>query len=125
MPKFVMLPRLKVCALPGDRLTTNHREGALAPVNDEWWDDVLLDPRARTPLDVSYDEDSRYAYLRLDRQGGEYLQFACACGRQRGVKIADLMGLGGSSNVHWIARRVIDCGNRDKVNNYCRAYCVR
>jgi hypothetical protein len=66
MANRVILKRLKVYALPGGELIANHREGALPPVDDGWWQDVLLDPRARFPAEATrFDNDSHTLRVRV------------------------------------------------------------
>jgi hypothetical protein len=43
-----LLPLIKVHALPGGRLVRHYREG-LPPVDESWWLEVLVDPRAQLP----------------------------------------------------------------------------
>lgn len=127
LPRRCFLPRLKVDALPDGRLVRNRRAGALAPIDDNWWRDVLLDPRAQVPVsETRFDTESPLAHYRLDRQRGEELMVTCACGRG-GVfeKEALIEQMGPDANVLWVVRHLIDCGNRNKLANNCRAYCVR
>jgi hypothetical protein len=46
-------------------LSPHRREGARCPDDEDWWNDVLHDPRARAPKQHYLDGPSR---LRLDRQ---------------------------------------------------------
>jgi hypothetical protein len=126
MAKHVMLPRLKVFALPSGEIVTNHREGPLPPVGDGWWQDVLLDPRAHVPTVARFDGESGFAYLRLDRQHGEELMFTCDCGRARVWNKAHLVSeFGADANADWLARELSDCRARNKMDNWCRARCLR
>lgn len=68
MIKEYTIKRLKVYARADGTLLPNHREGAQQPVDDDWWHDVLHDPRAYLPVtEPSFDHDSHYAHCRLDR----------------------------------------------------------
>jgi hypothetical protein len=63
------IKRLKVFALPDGTLLPHYRAGARQPMDEEWWQEVLHDPRAYTPVnETRFDEDSQYAHLRVDRQ---------------------------------------------------------
>lgn len=128
MIKEGTIKRLKVFARPDGRLLPNHREGARQPVDDDWWHDVLHDPRAYLPVtETSFNHDGRYAHCRLDRQRGDTITFTCRCGRGRVIDKAELIKAEGpSANVLWVARRVIvDCERRNKVGNMCQAYPMR
>jgi hypothetical protein len=127
MPGHVILKRLKVRAFPDGRLEANHREGALPPIDDGWWRDVLLDPRARIPTEETrFAEDSRFANYRLDKHPNAELMIDCPCGRNGVFNKAELIRqVGGDANVNWLARKLIDCGHRNKISNNCRAYCLR
>lgn len=122
------IKRLRVYARPDGTLVPNYREGARQPVDDDWWHDVLNDPRAYVPVtETSFDDKSRYAHYRLDRQRGDTVAFTCHCGRGRVMDKAELIkGLGASANVLWVARRVIvDCERPNKIGNMCHAYPLR
>lgn len=123
----ITIKRLKVYALPDGRLLPNYREGAQAPIDDGWWRDVLLDPRAYTPVtETRFDENSQFAHYRLDRQRGDTVAFTCGCGLGSVVSKASLIQqMGGDANVLWLARYMIDCGHRNKIVNSCRAYCMK
>lgn len=101
---------------------------ARATSNKEcWWDDVLNDPRARVSRSSrSIPENNSRARDRLDRQHPT-ISIACeACLRRTTVERADAITMmGADANIHWAVRELVDCGHRDKVNNYCRAYVVR
>jgi hypothetical protein len=119
--------RFKVHALPDGTLLPNYRQGAQQPVDNDWWQDVLLDPRAYAPVnETRFDEHSPYAHYRLDRQRGDTVAFTCGCGMGTVVDKASLIKqVGGDANVLWVARHMIDCGRRNKISNGCRAYCQR
>jgi hypothetical protein len=122
------IKRLKVHARPDGTLLPHHREGARQPIDESWWDDVLLDPRAYTPVnETSFAEDGPHAHLRVDRQCGDTVAFTCRCGRGRVIDKTELIEAEGpSANVLWVARRVIvDCERRNKVGNMCQAYPMR
>lgn len=122
----LILRLLRVFARPGGLLVFNHRQGPARPVDEEWWSDVLHDPRARTPREAWIDADSIHARYRLDRQPGPQIMLACRCGRGRVLDKEKMIAqVGGSMNVIYLAREQIDCGNRDKVTNHCQAYVVR
>ena len=80
----VLLSLLKVRALPDGRLvrrrSTHRRSGALAPVDENWWRDVLLDPRATWRFSSYVAADSPVAFHRLDQQPAK-IKIVCACGR--------------------------------------------
>jgi hypothetical protein len=118
---------LKVFALPDGTLLPNYRQGARQSVDDAWWQDVLLDPRAYTPVnETRFDEHSPYAHYRLDRQPYDTVAFSCGCGMGTVVdKTSLIRQMGGDANVLWVARHMIDCGRRNKISNGCRAYCQR
>lgn len=101
--------------------------GALEPVDDNYWQDLLLDPPGRTPADdTCFEADSHYAHARLDRQPGRRVTVQCECGQREVFDKAELIRtFGADANVVWLARKLINCGNRDKVANYCRAYVLR
>ena len=102
------IKRLKVFALPDGRLLPNYRQGARQPVDDDWWHDVLHDPRAHLPVtETSFNHDSRYAHYRLDRQRGETVAFTCRCGRDRVLSKAVLIKAEGAER-----QRVMDCSPR-------------
>jgi hypothetical protein len=127
MSRCVRFPLLKVRALRDGGLAPRRREGALPPVDDNWWRDVLLDPRAQAPLAATrFPPGSAYAHYRLDRQHGSELMISCVCGRGRVVdKAAMIEQVGGDMNVQWLARHLIDCGRRTAISNDCRAHCAR
>jgi len=128
MIKEGTIKRLKVYALPDGTLLPNHREGAQRPNDDDWWHDVLNDPRAYLPVtETSFNQDSRYAHYRLDRQHGDTVAFTCRCGRGRVIDKTELIEAEGpNANVLWVARRIIvDCERRNKVGNMCQAYPMR
>jgi hypothetical protein len=93
-------------------------------MDDDWWQDVLHDPRAHTPVnETRFDEHSPYAHYRLDQQPHDTVAFSCLCGLGAVIDKATLIKqVGGDANVLWVARHVIDCGRRNKVTNGCRAY---
>jgi hypothetical protein len=124
MANHVILKRLKVYALPGGELDAHYREGALPPVDDGWWRNVLLDPRAHVPTETTrFAADSQLAHYRLDRHRDAELMITCPCGRGGVFDRDDLIKqVGGDCNVVWLARKLIDCGHRNKVSNSCRAY---
>jgi hypothetical protein len=107
--------RLRVHARPDGTLLPHHRQGAQQPIDESWWDDVLLDPRVYTPVnETRFDEDGPYARLRVDRQHGE--TFTCGCGFGRVIDKAELIAGVADANVLWVARRVIvDCERRTKA----------
>jgi hypothetical protein len=122
---YVVLPKLRVHAKPDGRLLTSHREGAIRPTDESWWRDVLHDPRARIPTDTYISADSIYAHYRLDRQAAKFV-VNCPCGRHTLLERDKIIPqVGADMNVTYLARHMIDCGNRNKVTNNCRAYCVR
>jgi hypothetical protein len=127
MAGCVKFPLLRVRAVRDGSLLPRRREGALPPVDEGWWRDVLLDPRAQTPLAATrFAPDSPFAHDRLDRQHGGELMIACVCGLGRVVdKAAMIAQVGGDMNVHWLARHLIDCGRRTAISNDCRAHCAR
>jgi hypothetical protein len=127
MAKCVTFPRLKVYALPSGEIIANHREGALPPIDDGWWQSLLHDPRARIPTETTrFDPDSPFSYLRLDRQNGREILFDCACGKSGVMDKAKLIEqMGGDYNVAWLARHIFDCKSRNKVSNHCHARCLR
>ena len=121
------IKRLKVHALPDGTLLPNYRAGARQPTDDDWWQDVLHDPRAYVPVnETRFDEHSPYAHYRLDQQPHDTVAFSCLCGLGAVIDKATLIQqVGGDANVLWVARHVMDCGKRNKVTNNCRAYCQR
>lgn len=120
-----LIKRLKLYALPEGALT-DRRPDVVRPTDDDWWGDVLHDPRGRSRADItSIAADSAFADRRLDRQP-ETITVNCPCGERGTFTRTELVkALGPRTNVDWAARKVIDCGHRDKVANYCRAYVVR
>lgn len=118
--------QLLAATLAIDAARSRRPDGPL-PTDEGWWCDVLLDPRAHTPADVvSFERDSIHAASRLDRQRGPSVVFRCLCGLRREILMDDLRaGHGPDTNVQWLARQVMDCGERNKVTNDCRAYAVR
>jgi hypothetical protein len=96
-------------------------------MDEDWWQDVLSDPRAHTPVNESrFEEDSPYAHYRLDRQPYDTVAFSCPCGFDAVIdKAALIQQMGADANVLWVARHVIDCGRRNKASNGCSAYCQR
>ena len=52
------------------------REGARRPDDEDWWRDVLHDPRARAPRQQFLDGPSMF---RLDRQN-QRIECRCRCG---------------------------------------------
>jgi hypothetical protein len=67
MPNYLVLRLLRVGVRAGGRLMFGHREGAIRPIDESWWDEVLHDPRARVPTEHYIDkEDRRYAHYRLE-----------------------------------------------------------
>ncbi len=121
----VMLPRLKVHALPSGELVTNHRETPLRPIDDNWWRDVLLDPRASIPTATYLDQDDRNAHYRLDRQQSHFLA-RCPCGREQFLDRDKLIPqVGTNMNVIYLVREWMPCRERNKMANHCRAYVVR
>lgn len=101
--------------------------GVLPPVDENYWRELLLDPRGRTPADETcFPPDSYFAYARLDRLPGKMATVRCDCGRREVFERRELIAkFGADANIVWLARKLIDCGNRDKVANYCRAYVLR
>jgi hypothetical protein len=101
--------------------------GVLAPVDENYWRDLLLDPRGRTPSDeTSFPDDSYFAYARLDRLPGKMVTVRCHCGERQAFDRRELIEkFGAAANIVWLARKIVDCGNRDKVANHCRAYVWR
>jgi hypothetical protein len=97
------------------------------PEPDEaWWKAVLAEPRGRAPTeDSSIDPGSRWAYLRLDRQPAD-ITVVCDCGYSTVVHRDEMLAkLGAATNILWLARKVIDCGSRNKISNNCRARPLR
>jgi hypothetical protein len=121
------IKRLKVFALPDGTLLPHYRAGARQPMDEEWWQDVLHDPRSYTPVnETRFDEDSQYAHLRVDWQPYNTVAFSCRCGLGTVIdKAALIKQVGGDANVLWVARHMIDCGRRNKISNGCHAYCQR
>jgi hypothetical protein len=121
MAKQVHIPLLKVQALPGGRISANHREGAKPPLDDGWWRDVLLDPRALRSVSARLDHDSQDSHYRLDRQAPR-LALTCPCGRQATLNRDEMIKqVGGDMNVLYFAREYLDCKARNKVSNWCQA----
>ena len=82
MPNYLVLRLLRVGVRAGGRLVFGNREGAIRPIDESWWDDVLHDRRARVPTEHYIDKDDpRYAHYRLDRQRPDFL-VRCPCGRE-------------------------------------------
>lgn len=122
----VLIPRLKVGIRPDGSLVLGHNEGAIQPIDDGWWIDVLHDPRARVPTATSIDSDDRVnAHYRLDRQKPLFA-VRCACGRHDVLDRDKLITqVGGGMNVVYLVREYMDCGARNKMSNWCRAYVAR
>jgi hypothetical protein len=123
----VKFPLLKVRIEADGTVVPHKREGALQPVDDSWWRNVLHDPRARNRVDVTrIGRGSALEFSRLDMQAGDTLRIECACGKSGAFNRTRLIEhLGGDANVDWLARKLIDCGRKNKVGNACRAYCLR
>lgn len=125
----VKVPLLKVHAFPDGRIVpcAEYRESQIAPTGESWWSNVLHDPRAaRGDVPTSISEDSAIAFYRLDRLPGETFSVGCACGLSGTFSKAKLIReIGGASHIHWLATKMLDCGRKNKIGNYCRAHCVR
>jgi hypothetical protein len=125
LPRDGLLPRLKVQVLPDGRIEAGRRDGAFQPTDERWWNDVLLDPRARVPTETSLAADGPHARYRLDRQPLT-VEVACRCGRSTSFDRDKLIAqVGGDMNAVTLAREMINCGQRNKVDNYCRAYVIQ
>ena len=125
LPKWLVLPLLRVFVRDDGRIVFNHRRGAQPPVDEGWWRDVLHDPRAQWPRQQSIERDSPLAFYRLDRQRPDIL-IRCPCGREEWMDRDKLIGeVGGSTNVIYLAREWMPCKERNKVANHCRAYVAR
>ena len=120
----VVLKLLRVYAHPDVTLVFNHREGALAPVDENWWIDVLHDPRARPPRASRIEASSRNARYRLDRQGSTGVSFACRlCRWTHSAYKSDLIKAHGPDrNVIGLATDLATCDRRN--GGACGAYCV-
>jgi hypothetical protein len=125
MPNYVILKCLKVYQRNGElEAVHSHREGAREPLTEEWWGDVLHGPRLRLPTSMSISKDSIYASYRLDRQPPE-IWVKCVCGGSKTLERDKLIEqVGGEMNVIWLAREAINCKQRSKVENHCRAVVV-
>ena len=124
----VLLKRLKVYAYPDGRIVPygdRAREGALAPIDDSWWLDVLHDPRARPPRAASIEATSYNAPYRLDRQRQTAIYFACRlCGWTHLQYKSDLIKAHGpAANVVQLAKDLAGCDRRN--GGPCGAHCVR
>ena len=76
MSNYLVLRLLMVGVRTGGQLVFGNREGAIRPIDESWWDEVLHDPRARVPTEHYIDQDDRrYAHYRLDRQAPDFLAF--------------------------------------------------
>lgn len=126
MPQ-IWLPRLRIFPRPDGTLRFHHREGALEPVDNNWWIDVLYDPRARTPIERDIPKFSHNAHYRIDRQPGDTIQAKCECGHVCPLlDKAKLLGeFGADINAVWIVRELSGCRNRNKLANMCRALPIR
>lgn len=77
-------------------------------------------------MPVSISEYSPIAFYRLDRLPGATFRVACICGLSGAFDKAELIdGVGGDAHIHWLATKMMDCGRKNKIGNYCRAHCVR
>ena len=88
---------------------------------DEWWADVLHDPRARAPKEHYIDKPSRF---RLDQQK-ELIECRCPCGQHEWMNRDRLISqVGGDINVLYLVREWMPCRTRNKMANFCQAYAV-
>lgn len=126
LPNHVILRLLRVSVRIGGTLLFAHREGALPPADESWWQDVLRDPRASVPTQHYIDRDDlRYAHYRLDRQRADFL-VRCPCGREEWINRDTLTPqVGADMNVVYLVREWMPCRERNKMANWCRAYVVR
>jgi hypothetical protein len=119
------LPLLKVGVRPDGALLFDHREGALPPADDDWWQGLLRDPRARPPRARRIETDSPDASYRLDRQRLQIV-VECDCGRREVMDRDKLIAeVGADMNVIHLVREWVRCKERNKLANWCRAYVRR
>ena len=97
------------------------RAGARRPDDEEWWRDVLHDPRARAPRQHYLDGPSCF---RLDRQN-ERIECRCRCGLHHWMDRDKMIEqVGGDINVLYLVREWMPCRTRNKMANFCEAYVV-
>jgi hypothetical protein len=79
----------------------NRRDGARPPDDEDWWRDVLHDPRARAPKQHYLDGPSIF---RLDRQN-QRIECRCRCGLHHWMDRDKMIGqVGGDINVLYLVR---------------------
>lgn len=121
------MKKLRVSALAGGRIVPYRREGALPSIDEGWWQSVLQDRRAaRGAMPSRIAEDSSIAFYRLDRLPGPTFRVECICGLSGDFDKDELIrSIGGDAHIHWLATKMLDCGKKNKIGNYCRARCRR
>lgn len=127
LAKQIKLPLLKAVAMPDGRLRASHRQVPLPPVDEGWWQSVLLDTRALYPEVTSIPRDSAIAWYRLDRQTPEIV-VRCECGANQVLDRDTMIAqVGADMNVIHLVREWMPCRvkTRNKMVNNCRAYVVR
>ena len=99
----------------------DRRDGARRPDDEDWWNDVLHDPRARAPRQQFLDGPSMF---RLDRQN-ERIECRCHCGLHHWMDRDKMIGqVGGDINVLYLVREWMPCRTRNIIVNVCEAYIV-
>src|SRR5256885_16210442 len=97
------------------------RAGARCPDDEDWWRDVLHDPRARAPKQHYLDGPSMF---RLDQQN-QRIECRCRCGLQHWMDRDKMIGqVGGDINGLYLVREWMPCRTRNKMANFCEAYVV-
>lgn len=125
----IKVPLLKVHAFPDGRIVpcSHYRESPIQPSDDAWWENVLTDARAgRGSMPTSVSEESPIAFYRLDHLRGATFRVECICGLSGNFNKGELIrNIGGDAHINWLATKMLDCGRKNKIGNYCRAHCVR
>ena len=87
--------------------SADRHAGAGRPDDDDWWNDVLHDPRARAPKQHYLDGPSMF---RLDRQNAR-IECRCRCGLHHWMDRDKMVReVGGNMNVLYLVREWMNAG---------------
>jgi hypothetical protein len=96
----------------------------IPPADEDWWNEVLFDRRARWPREDRIPADDPHSYLRLDRFKNETMILKCdKCKVRREYRRDQLIsGYGGNFNRAVLRFKLQPCPSRhsDAIFNTCR-----